>query len=197
VVTKARVAVALWGLAVFLVGCGERAVTDFAGGTNSKDKKPIPSAVQANATPAQAGAPAPEAEGNALEVEGPTAASKATDVGGEVDVDSDGPIREVSMQYRAGRMRDPFMSLIGGEDRGDLVDLSVVKLVGVVLGEDPFCLVEDSEGTSYVLHKGDRVKNGRVVEIRDAALVCSQTILGYTTTVQLKLEEGKDGKYVG
>jgi hypothetical protein len=52
--------------------------------------------------------------------------------------------------------------------------------------------VEDPEKVSYVLRVGDPVRNGRVVGIRPEALVCSQTVLGYTTTVQLKLEERKD-----
>jgi Tfp pilus assembly protein PilP len=71
----------------------------------------------------------------------------------------------------------------------------VVKLVGVVLsGDQPFAIVEDADGIAYVLRKGDRVKNGRVVRITTDALVCSQTLLGYTTTVQLELEHGKDVK---
>jgi hypothetical protein len=188
VVTKASIAVALAGLVAFGTGCGGDDVSGFTGGTSSKDKKPIPPAVAAGAAHA-----AETAEGAAPAVEGPAVAQKEQ----ETVEDQEGPIRENSMRYRANRMRDPFVSLIGGEDRSDLVDLSVVDLVGVVTGSDAFCVLEDSEGTSYVLHKGDRVKHGRVVEIRDTSIVCSQTILGYTTTVQLKLEEGKDGKNVG
>jgi len=107
------------------------------------------------------------------------------------------PLRTTSEEYRAGRERDPFASLIGDEKtRSDLVDLGVVRLVAVVTsGERPFCVVEDPEGVSYVLHVGDPVRNGRVVGIRPEALVCSQTILGYTTTVQLKLEERKGVKH--
>jgi hypothetical protein len=111
--------------------------------------------------------------------------------------DPNAPIRETSMEYRAsGSTRDPFLSLVGGENRSELIDLSVVTLVAVVGGEDPFGVVEDAEGSSYVLRQGDRVKNGRVVSIKPNALVASQTILGYTTTVQLKLvEERKDVKH--
>ena len=74
----------------------------------------------------------------------------------------------------------------------DIVDLSVVKLVGIVQGPDPFCIVEDAEGIAYVLRKGDRVRNGRVVSISATSLVASQTLLGFTTTVQLSLEEGRE-----
>ena len=60
-------------------------------------------------------------------------------------------------------------------------------------GGDPGWVVEDAEGTSYVLRKGDRIKNGRVVGIRENAMVASQSILGYTTTVQLELADRKVG----
>ena len=49
--------------------------------------------------------------------------------------------------------------------------------------------------TSYVLRKGDRVRNGRVVEIRATSVVASQTILGFTTTVQLELVDRKGEKH--
>ena len=49
--------------------------------------------------------------------------------------------------------------------------------------------VEDAEGIAYVLRKGDRVRNGRIVAIKVDRVVASQTFLGYTSTVQLKLEE--------
>jgi hypothetical protein len=93
------------------------------------------------------------------------------------------------------RNRDPFRSLISSDQaRAEIVDLSVVTLVGIVWAQgEPFCIVEDQEGISYVLRKGDPVKNGRVVSIHRDKLVASQTILGYTTTVQLTLakEKGK------
>ena len=67
-----------------------------------------------------------------------------------------------------------------------------MTLVGVVWAHPrPFCIVEDAEGISYVLRKGDRVKNGRVTAVHRDKLVASQTILGYTTTVQLTLDKEK------
>lgn len=206
-VTRVKGWVALAALVLFVTGCGEGdPVAGFTGGKQSKDKAPIPSTVNANAnasTASAAAAPAnaadaPQEAGGAegvAAVEGPAVAQK---LGQEEARDPEAPIRENSMEYRAMRHRDPFVSLIGGdENRGELVDLAVVSLVGVVLGAEKFCVVEDGEGTSYVLYEGDRVKNGRVVDIREDAVVCSQTVLGYTTTVQLKLEEGKDGRNVG
>lgn len=179
-----------FALAVFAVqGCGGGdAVNKFAGGSSSKDKTPITTA--AATTSAQPAAETPPAG-----MEQPAVAGKQMETA--IADDPNSPIRENSMEYRAsGSTRDPFLSLVGGEGRSELIDLSVVTLVAVVGGEDPFGVVEDAEGSSYVLRQGDRVKNGRVVSIKPNALVASQTILGYTTTVQLKLvEERKDVKH--
>ena len=178
-----------------LSGCGggaEEALSGFAGGTKSKDKKQMPPVVQSTANPTPEGVV--PAEPGALEVEGPATAKKAPEaqVAGRSEKK---PLREETQAYRAGRVRDPFRSLIStDDDRTQLVDLSVVKLVGVVWKDpEPFCIVEDTEGISYVLHKGDRVKNGRVVSIQRNRLIASQTILGYTTTVKLNLDKGKEG----
>jgi hypothetical protein len=181
-------ALALGALSLSACG-GDEAVNGFAGGTSSKDKAPIPPTVQASAGPAmEAGEAAAPQLADTLGLEGPAVAGKA----GEAKADA--PMRSNENKYQSGRNRDPFASLIGGDNRSDLVDLSVVKLVGVVLGDQPFAIVEDADGIAYVLRKGDRVKNGRVVRITTDALVCSQTLLGYTTTVQLQLEHGKDVK---
>lgn len=191
----AALLIACCGLALAGCGAGDKAVTGFAGGTSSKDKQPIPPAVQAGETaaPVQAAAlPGALTEVEPAGMEGPAVASK----GEAVDkAHEKGPIRSNSNEYKAGGNRDPFATLIGTDERSDLVDLSVVRLVGVVTnGDRPFAIVEDADGVSYVLRKGDRVKNGRVVRVAPEALVCSQTMLGYTTTVQLKLERGKDVK---
>ena len=180
--------------ALLLAGCGgggENAVAGFAGGTSSKDKQPIPPAVESAAQP---GAPeAPATLPSPAPVQEPAVADKSVEP--EASHKTAEPIRTASNEYRSTSRRDPFASLIGSDERSDLVDLSVVRLVGVVTsGAKPFAIVEDTEGVSYVLRKGDRVKNGRVVRVTSEGLVCSQTLLGYTTTVQLKLEHGKDVK---
>jgi len=177
------------GVLLALSACGKDEVArTFAGGSSSKDKQPIPPAVQA-AQVAPTPAPATGTPPGVAQLDGPAVATKT-----ETPKLVEGhPIRENDMKYRSSRTRDPFRSLLGeGEDRSDLVDLNVVTLVGIVWGEEPFCTVEDAEGTTYVLRKGDRVKNGRIVSINRDTVVASQTLLGYTTTVQLKLEEGKE-----
>ena len=179
--------------AVLLVGCGSDTVSKFTGGTSSKNKEEIPPAVQAGAAPTAAGGTM-AAPATVAAIDDPAVATKGAET---EEAATDGPIRKNVQKYRADDRRDPFMSLVAADrdNRSDIIDLSVVKLVGIVAGgETPFCVVEDAEGVSYVLRKGDRVKNGRVVGIRDNTLVASQTLLGYTTTVRLKLKEGKDVK---
>lgn len=170
------------GLALVISGCGG-GVSEFSGGSNSKDKTSIPSAV-ASASTSEALAVVPQVQ-----------AAVAVKVKEEISAKDEKDLRKERNMYRATRNRDPFRSLIGSDHRTDVVDLSVVELVGVMMsGDRPFAVVEDADGNSFVLRKGDRVKNGRVVRIKADALVCSQTVLGYTTTVQLKLENGKDVK---
>lgn len=186
--------VALAG-SILLVGCDAGPLRNLAGGTSSKDKQPIPPAVNAAAARPEGSAPA-SAPGTNLAVQGPAVAGQASDADPTIGQNPEEPLRTQVEEYHAGRERDPFVSLLGRErTRSDLVDLGVCRLVAIVTsGERPFCVVEDPEGISSVLHVGDPVRNGRVVTIKTDSVVCSQTVLGYTTTVQLKLEERKDVK---
>ena len=183
----AALAMALLGLSA----CGKDEIAQtFTGGSSSKDKQPIPSTVNAHSAsaPAPAAAAEPAASPAVAQPEAvqPQAATKMQ----SVELVDGQPIRENTQQYRSSRSRDPFRSLItDDEDRTDLVDLSIVELVGIVQGDVPFAIVEDADGIAYVLRKGDRVRNGRVVSIKEDMIVASQTLLGYTTTVQLKLVE--------
>lgn len=199
--TRTRVAgtsraalVALAG-AILLAGCDAGPLRNLAGGSSSKDKQPIPPAVNAVAAHPTGNAPA-SAPGTNLAVQGPAVAGQTAEAEPTIGQDPEEPLRNQVEEYHAGRERDPFISLLGRErTRSDLVDLGVCRLVAIVTsGESPFCVVEDPEGVSSVLHVGDPVRNGRVVTIKTDAVVCSQTVLGYTTTVQLKLEERKDVK---
>jgi hypothetical protein len=184
-----------------LTGCGdgvEDTIQGLSGGTNSENKQEIPSQVQARSGPAAQPGETVSAPGTApAALSEPVATTK-----GVISVAQASPseeqkkrLREEQIVYRAQGVRDPFISLVSaGESQSGLVDLSVVELVAVVMGEkEPFCVLEDAEGTSYVLRKGDRIKNGRVIGIRSNAMVASQSILGYTTTVQLELADRKAG----
>jgi hypothetical protein len=108
-------------------------------------------------------------------------------------------LRPNVVAYKAQGWRDPFLSLISEDaDRSNTgkVDLSVVKLVAIVMGEGQlFCVVEDAEGMSTILREGDSVRNGKILRIGPTSITASQTILGYTTQVQLELIDKKDVKH--
>jgi hypothetical protein len=198
-------------LSLAIAGCSglEEALSGLTGRTSSKNRskgaqKPIPSmmksSAQANAAasvPSTQDAAAPQVEAPAAATKGPvTDAPEPPAAVAPADARSEPkPLRDEAQAYTATRNRDPFRSLISSDqERMDVVDLSVVTLVGIVWAHpDPFCIVEDAEGISFILRKGDAVKNGRIVAIHRDKLVASQTILGYTTTVQLTLarERGK------
>ncbi len=207
--TVSRRFLAVLAVAAFAVaGCDrgpDEALSGFSGGTSSKNKKQIPSMVKSSTNPSPedpAESPAPQVVGGSATTKQPMSGGGSEGAeasgGGLVSEQSEAEsLREYAQAYRATRTRDPFRSLISSDqDRTQIVDLSVVTLVGVVWAHPkPFCIVEDTEGISYILRKGDRVKNGRIVAVHRDKLVASQTILGYTTTVQLNLDKGKDGTH--
>lgn len=208
--------VILAGLA--LGGCSKvgDAIRGFTGGSDSGEKKEaVPEPSKAAATvPMSAPAPihdksvdpsapaavsAPAALPSALA--DPAVASKSDSAAtypSSDPVEGKTSLRQTMAAYKAQGWRDPFVSLVSSEKRdmrSDKVDLSVVKLVAIVTGSgDTFCVVEDGEGTSYILREGDTVRNGRVLRIGATTVTASQTILGYTTQVRLELLERKDVK---
>lgn len=211
-------AVILAGLA--FGGCSKvgDAVRGFTGGSDSADKKeavpatakaqtttpvsaPAPINRDSNAAPAPAGDAASSSAALPSALADPAVASKADTAAtysSNDPVEGKTSLRQSMAAYKAQGWRDPFVSLVSSEKRdmrSDKVDLSVVTLVAIVTGSgDTFCVVEDGEGTSYILREGDTVRNGRVLRIGATTVTASQTILGYTTQVQLELIERKDVK---
>jgi hypothetical protein len=172
-------------------------------GSSSSEKKETPASTvvkpqaPAKAPATEAGMSTAPALPSALA--DPAVATKADTsfaIGGEPAVNRDQAIRESIVAYKAQGWRDPFVSLVGDASRDTgKIDLSLMKLVAVVLGDGQvFCVVEDGKGMSYILREGDPVKNGKVLRIGATSVTASQTILGYTTQVQLELIERKDVK---
>ena len=97
--------------------------------------------------------------------------------------------------YRSHGRRDPFRPLLckdeDEERQTDRLYLDGARLVGILWGQRVLALLEDSEGVSFCLEKGDRVHNGRLVEIRPDAVVFNQYRYGGTETVTLELEKKK------
>ena len=194
-------------LAIGLGACDtiESKARGLVGGSSSSEKKSTPAS-----TVVKPSAPAPPATTEATLNAQPALPSALTDpavatkadtsfaIGGEPTVGRDHAVRESVVAYKAQAWRDPFVSLVSGEGTRDTgkIDLSLMKLVAIVLGDgQTFCVVEDAEGFSYILHEGDPVKNGKLLRIGATSVTASQTILGYTTQVQLELiDDRKDVK---
>lgn len=194
-------------LAICLGACDtiENKARGIVGGSSSREKKSTPaSTVVKPSTPAPPAAT--EATMNAQPalpsaLSDPAVATKADTsfaIGGEPIVGRDHAVRESVVAYKAQAWRDPFVSLVSGEGTRNTgkIDLSLMKLVAIVLGEGTvFAVVEDAEGMSYILREGDPVRNGKVLRIGATSVTASQTILGYTTQVQLELiDDRKDVK---
>jgi hypothetical protein len=103
--------------------------------------------------------------------------------------------RKTEYQYTAGFLRDPFRSLVSGEEgtSNRLLEVSSASMVGSVWGESGIiALLEDDSGRSFALKVGDRVVNGRVVSVTPATVTFTITVFGLTRSVTLELaEEGE------
>ena len=131
-------------------------------------------------------APAPQA--SAADDDG-GGTSPSQEAGARLDA-----VRTNEFFYQSYGRNDPFKQLVDGQyeqsGAGELVDANSARLVGVMWNaEDQFALVEDGEGFGYILRVGDRVRNGRVVSIREDRLTARLTLYGISNTVVLKLEK--------
>jgi hypothetical protein len=103
--------------------------------------------------------------------------------------------RKTEHQYTAGFLRDPFRSLVSGEEGSSnrLLEVSSASMVGSVWGESGIiALLEDDSGRSFALKVGDRVVNGRVASVTPATVTFTITVFGLTRSVTLELaEEGE------
>ena len=99
--------------------------------------------------------------------------------------------------YSAYGRRDPFGSLVKGKyaksENGELLDVGELTLVGTMWGdEDKFAVVQDKRDRSHVLREGDKVVNGRVIEITQKTLTVQHYFFGETANVTIYMEEGED-----
>jgi hypothetical protein len=101
--------------------------------------------------------------------------------------------------------RDPFVSLVGDdylEEHGDdETKLSSYTVVGILWGDnDRFALLESEEGSSIILHEGDRLGQFSVTRIEPGAVLFYTSDFGVGRTERLLLQErkgnqnGRDGR---
>lgn len=98
--------------------------------------------------------------------------------------------------YTSFSRRDPFGSLLKGKfastGNDDLLDIGELILVGVVWGEnDKFAVVQDKRDNVHTLRVGDRMVNGKVVEISQTSLTVQHYFFGETANVTIQIHEGE------
>ena len=98
--------------------------------------------------------------------------------------------------YASFARRDPFASLVSGEfaatNEDDLMDIGELTLVGVVWGrDDRFGVVQDSRKRVHVLRVGDRVVNGKVIEVTQTSLTVQHYFFGETANVTIHMSQGE------
>lgn len=98
--------------------------------------------------------------------------------------------------YTSFSRRDPFGSLLKGRfastGSDDLLDVGELILVGVVWGEnDKFAVVQDKRDNVHTLRIGDRMVNGKVIEITQTSLTVQHYFFGETANVTIQIHEGE------
>jgi hypothetical protein len=99
--------------------------------------------------------------------------------------------------YQSGGTRDPFAPLVGGQEAVNEGPIAIgdMVVVGVLWSEsDRFALIETRGGRNVVLRAGDRVQDGRVIEVLPDGLRVSHTLYGITRVITLPVRSGLEGK---
>ena len=88
--------------------------------------------------------------------------------------------------YRDEGRRDPFETLFKGME----LNVENVKLVGTIWGpKGRFALLREPGGTGYVVGIGDKIADGRVVDITSSSVTFEIRKFGVTSKVTRVLEE--------
>lgn len=98
------------------------------------------------------------------------------------------------VEYKS-RGRDPFSPLFEKKEEEEelpLLEVEGATLVGVMTGENGgLVLVQDTEGRTYVLRQGTRIKNGYLRRIRSHVAVFNVAKYGRYRKVELELKSEK------
>jgi len=147
----------------------------------TKGSTPVPAKVEAETRPE----PVKQA---AVEPKAKVVKPKAKPAGVKV---ASSPKRKV-VSYRTAKYRDPFVSLVGGVSKtfaDGLPNLENLTLVGILEDVDGYsALMEDSDGSGYILSQNDKIKDGYLVSVTEDKAVFQITEFGWTRTVALELE---------
>jgi len=69
------------------------------------------------------------------------------------------------LSYEGKGRRDPFAPITPAVEKSRGIDVSTLKLAGIIEGRQPLALVDAPGGLGYILKPGDMLGNGRVTDI--------------------------------
>jgi hypothetical protein len=95
------------------------------------------------------------------------------------------------LTYEPRGRRDPFTPVELPKDKPGL-DVSTLKLVGIISGRDLLALVEGPGGLGYILKPGDRLGNGHVSEISAGSVTFAVTGQRSPHEARVTLRLGRD-----
>jgi len=88
--------------------------------------------------------------------------------------------------YTSGGRRDPFETLFKGKE----LNVENVGLVGTIWGpKGRFALLKEPGGSGYVVGIGDRIADGRVIDITNSSVTFEINKFGVSSRVTLVMEE--------
>ena len=74
------------------------------------------------------------------------------------------------LSYEGKGRRDPFSPITLAVERSVGLEVSTVKLVGIIQGRQLLALVEAPDGLGYILKPGDVLGNGRITDITPSSV---------------------------
>jgi Tfp pilus assembly protein PilP len=95
------------------------------------------------------------------------------------------------LSYETKGRRDPFAPITPAIEKSKGIDVSTLKLVGIIEGRQPLALVDAPDGLGYILKAGDMLGNGRVTDIARGAVTFAVAARGgeRDASVTLRLRE--------
>jgi len=79
------------------------------------------------------------------------------------------------LSYEGKGRRDPFAPITPAVEKSRGIDVSALKLAGIIEGRQPLALVDAPDGLGYILKPGDMLGNGRVTDIARGSVTFAVT----------------------
>ena len=96
------------------------------------------------------------------------------------------------LTYEGRGRRDPFSPVVLAPEKTSGLDVSTVRLVGIIQGHQLLALVEAPDGLGYILKPGDVLGNGRVTDITRSSVTFAVAGRGGQRDTSLTLRLAKE-----